>query len=97
MTWSKSDGDIVYSSQIRNFTRKELEHVIEKGGKLEITARQNPRGNILPFKQKRKERRREGRREHCCYVVDLTETTVKSIMTLIMVKISNIHWIEICL
>lgn len=95
MKWNKSD--IIYSSQIGDFTRKELEYIISKGSRLEITVRQNPKGNILPFEQKRRERRKRGRREHCCYVVNLTKTTVKSIMRLIMIKISNIHWIEICL
>ncbi len=95
MKWSKSNGDIIYSSQIGDFTRKELENTIREWGTLEITVRQNPKGNILPLKKERRKGR--GRRRYCCYVVDLKKTTVKSITTLIMIKISNIHWIEICL
>jgi len=95
MKWLK--GDIIYSSQMGDFARRELEHLIGKGGSLEITVRENSREKRLPFERKRKERRKGGRREYCCYVVDLKETTVKSITALIMVKISNIHWIKICL
>ena len=100
MKWSKEYGDIIYSSQIGGFTREELEHTIKKWGTLKITVRQNPKGNRLSsLKLRRKEtgRKERGRREYCCYVVDLKKTTVKSITTLIMVKILNIHWIEICL
>ncbi len=95
MKWSKEYGDIIYSSQIGGFTREELEQTIREWGTLEITVRQNPKGNILPFKKER--RWGMGRRKYCCYVVDLKKTTVKSIAALIMVKILNIHWIEICL
>jgi len=87
------ERDIIYSSQIGDFTRKELEHIVRNGNEIKIVVRQNPRGNILPLlEQERKGRRKE----HCCYIINLTEITVKDIITLIMVKILNIHWIEIC-
>ena len=87
----------VYSSQIGSFTQKELERIMEERDKLEIAVRQNPKRNRLPLKLRRKETRRKerGRREYCCYVADLTETTIRSMMILIKVNISNIHWIEI--
>ena len=86
---------ILYSSQIRKMTARELrDKVIGNGTGLEIFVRQNPKGNALyPLKRKGRDKRK-GRRGYCYYSIFKNEMS-KELLKLIRVKLASIHWIVV--